>query len=70
MPLQQAIDLAHVIRESFPHVCPHLTETARTFRDDSQVYILGVYRGYDGPSWVLSSAWDYEEFLKLFRIFC
>lgn len=66
MNLQQAIDILHQIRERFPHVSPHLT----AFRDG--VYIIGVYQGplhaYK-RSWVISSQWDWTEFLQLFAIF-
>ncbi len=72
MSLQVAIDILHDIREQFPHVTPFLTATDRWFRNGQQVYIIGVYQGTIRTfkrSWVLSSAWDWTEFLTLFNIF-
>lgn len=72
MPLQQAIDICHDIRANFPHVAPFLTATDRQFRDGQPVYIIGCYQGTIRDykrSWVLSSAWDWQEFLLLFKIF-
>ncbi len=72
MSLQQAIDILHDIRKQFTHVAPFLTATDRKFRDGNTVYILGVYQGTIRTfkrSWVLSSAWEWTEFLTLFSIF-
>ncbi len=63
MNLQQAIDIIHEIREQFTHVCPGLTEYQGR-------YIIGCYQGsWLGRSWVISSAWDWQEFMLLFAIF-
>lgn len=72
MPLQTALDIIHDIREAFPHISPHLTDSGRRFRDGSPSFIIGVYQGdlrEHKRSWVLSSAWDWQEFLLLFSIF-
>ncbi len=72
MNLQQAIDTIHDIRERFSHVVPFLTDTERKFRDGSTVYIIGIYQGTLREyrrSWVLSSAWDYEQALLWWAIF-
>jgi len=73
MNLQQAIDLLHDIRESFPHVCPILVASGQQNRRDGQTaYILGVYREWLvlEPSAVFSSELEYRAFLKLAQVFC
>jgi len=66
MSLQQAIDIIHTIREQFPHIAPYLTQM------DNGCFIIGVYQGtirtYKRHA-VLSSAWEWTYFLKLFAIF-
>lgn len=73
MPLQTAVDIIHAIREDFPHIAPFLTASGQQpRRDGSTNYIIGVYQGSPLTSkrhWVLSSAWDWEEFTWLFAIF-
>ena len=72
MTLQQAIDILHQIREQFPHVVPLLTVTDRQFRNGQPVYIIECYQGTICDykrSWVISSPWDWQEFLLLFAIF-
>ncbi len=65
MPLQTAIDIIHDIRELAPHVETCLTTSNRDVRD----YIIGVATAYWRQSWVITSAFDWSDFLRLFTIF-